>query len=353
VPSEEAKNWGDTGDPEPAEEEQVGPTKFDFQVGGRERFGHKMHDTTYRYDATHYDIVPDQRLVCTYEMYADDVRISVSLTTVEFARSGDGTTLTWTEQGAYRGGFDGPEAAALRKGGTARKRRYVIDRGASTWPAHSLFLASGIAGYRAPRLGHDDAELAPPKAGSPAAPGCRQGKLDLGLKPRSAIASVMRKRSCELVLMAHRRPTRSWLGAEVRVIVMYLGAAFLVLCSALCLYGGIGGQPRGGGHALRQVSTSRPFGPLIVMGIALLFGACLCLGDAISVRGTKSNAGLVLMAIGAVGLMPTALLFCSLRLFGRPKFLMPQNTRSPSGPWRSRQRSARADQPIRSCREPR
>jgi len=74
--SEEAKNWGDTGDLEPAEEQQAGPTEFDFRVGGRERFSHKREDTTYRYDATYYDIVPDQRLVYTYEMYADDVRMS-------------------------------------------------------------------------------------------------------------------------------------------------------------------------------------------------------------------------------------------------------------------------------------
>jgi len=119
--SEEAKNWGVTGDVEPAEEQQAGPTEFDFRVGGRERFGHKMHDTTYRYDATYYDIIPDQRLVYTYEMYADDVRISVSLATIEFVKSGDGTALTWTEQGAYFDGFDGPEAAALRKGGTEQQ----------------------------------------------------------------------------------------------------------------------------------------------------------------------------------------------------------------------------------------
>ncbi|HUB37763.1 MAG TPA: SRPBCC domain-containing protein [Streptosporangiaceae bacterium] len=119
--SEEAKNWGDTGEQEPAGAEQAGPTEFDFRVGGRERFGHKMPDTIYRYDATYYDIVPDQRLVYTYEMYADDVRISVSLTTIEFVKSGDGTTVTWTEQGAYLDGFDGPEAAALRKGGTAQQ----------------------------------------------------------------------------------------------------------------------------------------------------------------------------------------------------------------------------------------
>jgi uncharacterized protein YndB with AHSA1/START domain len=118
--SEEAKNWGDTGDLEPVEGEQAGPTEFDFRVGGRERFSHKREGTTYRYDATYYDIVPDQRLVYTYEMYADDVRFSVSLATIEFDKNGEGTTLTWTEQGVFLDGFDGPEAGALRKGGTAQ-----------------------------------------------------------------------------------------------------------------------------------------------------------------------------------------------------------------------------------------
>jgi len=88
-------------------------------VGGRERFSHKWEDTTYRYDALYYDIVPDQRIVYSYEMYANDVRISVSVTTLEFGKSGDGTTLTWTEQGAYLDGIDGPEAPRLREEGTA------------------------------------------------------------------------------------------------------------------------------------------------------------------------------------------------------------------------------------------
>jgi hypothetical protein len=43
--------------------------------------------------------------------------------------------------------------------------------------------------------------------------------------------------------------------------------------------------------------------------------------------GSLPVAGLVMMATGGAGLIPTALLFCSLRLFGRPKFLMSQNTR--------------------------
>ena len=115
--SEEAKSsWGDTGDLEPAGD---GSTEFDFRVGGRERFSHKWQDTNYRYDALYYDIVPDQRIVYSYEMYANDVRISVSVTTIEFGKSGDGTTLTWTEQGAYLDGIDGPEAPGLRRGGTA------------------------------------------------------------------------------------------------------------------------------------------------------------------------------------------------------------------------------------------
>jgi uncharacterized protein YndB with AHSA1/START domain len=116
--SAEAKcAWGETGGLEPAEGE-AGIAEFDFRAGGRERFGHKFQDTTYRYDALYYDIVPDQRIVYSYEMYADGARISVSVATIEFAKSGDGTALTWTEQGAYLDGIDGPQAPALRKGGT-------------------------------------------------------------------------------------------------------------------------------------------------------------------------------------------------------------------------------------------
>jgi hypothetical protein len=53
--------------------------------------------------------------VYSYEMYANDARISVSVTTIEFAKSGDGTALTYIEQGAYLDGIDQPE---LRKEGT-------------------------------------------------------------------------------------------------------------------------------------------------------------------------------------------------------------------------------------------
>ena len=116
--SSEAKNiWGDTGDLEPAEGD-ADAAEFDFRVGGRERFSHKWQGTTFRYDALYYDIVPDQRIVYSYEMYANDTRISVSVATIEFAKTGDGTTLTYTEQGAYLDGIDGPDAPRLRQEGT-------------------------------------------------------------------------------------------------------------------------------------------------------------------------------------------------------------------------------------------
>jgi uncharacterized protein YndB with AHSA1/START domain len=116
--SAEAKDaWGDTGGLEPAEGE-TDIEEFDFRPGGRERFGHKWQGTSYRYDALYYDIVPDKRIVYSYEMYADDARISVSVATIEFVKSGDGTALTWTEQGAYLDGIDGLQAPALRKEGT-------------------------------------------------------------------------------------------------------------------------------------------------------------------------------------------------------------------------------------------
>jgi uncharacterized protein YndB with AHSA1/START domain len=116
--SAEAKSsWGDTGDLEPAGG-SAGIAEFDFRAGGRERFGFEMHGTTFRYDALYYDVVPDQRIVYSYEMYANDARISVSVATIEFTKNAEGTALTWTEQGAYLDGIDGSEAPFLRKEGT-------------------------------------------------------------------------------------------------------------------------------------------------------------------------------------------------------------------------------------------
>jgi uncharacterized protein YndB with AHSA1/START domain len=90
--------------------------EVDFRVGGREmnRGGPKDGPMS-SFEALYYDIVPDERIVYSYEMHLDDKRISVSLTTIELAPAGEGTQLTLTEQGAYLDDFDDP---TLRETGT-------------------------------------------------------------------------------------------------------------------------------------------------------------------------------------------------------------------------------------------
>jgi uncharacterized protein YndB with AHSA1/START domain len=83
---------------------------FDFSVGGRDHFSVKEpNGPTLIYDALYYDIVPDQRIIYSYEMYAGDARISVSIATVELTPVEAGTRLTFTEQGAFLAGKDTPE----------------------------------------------------------------------------------------------------------------------------------------------------------------------------------------------------------------------------------------------------
>ncbi len=114
------ETWGDTGDLDPTEPgTDSGDSEFDFRVGGHERFGFGYQGVSQRYDATYYDIVPQQRIIYSYEMYADSVRSSVSIVTIEFVPVDGGTALAWTEQGAYLNGVDGAEAPHLRWGGTS------------------------------------------------------------------------------------------------------------------------------------------------------------------------------------------------------------------------------------------
>ncbi|HEY1485097.1 MAG TPA: SRPBCC domain-containing protein, partial [Micromonosporaceae bacterium] len=100
----EAKNvWAD----DPDYVSDGGDTVFEFREGGRESFGGIAPDgTPYRYDGRYYDIVPDRRIVYSYEMYEASTRISVSLTTIELMPDGDGTHLRHTEQGAFLDGHD-------------------------------------------------------------------------------------------------------------------------------------------------------------------------------------------------------------------------------------------------------
>lgn len=82
---------------------------LDFRVGGREsNRGGPPGGPVYACDALFHDIVPDERIVYSYELRRDDTLISVSLATVELAPVAGGTRLVFTEQGAFLDGHDTP-----------------------------------------------------------------------------------------------------------------------------------------------------------------------------------------------------------------------------------------------------
>jgi uncharacterized protein YndB with AHSA1/START domain len=89
---------------------------LDFRVGGREvnRAG-PPGGPVYRYQSEFHDIVPEQRIIYTYEMYADETRISVSVATVQFRSRDAATQLVLTEQGVF---LDGHDTSAQREEGT-------------------------------------------------------------------------------------------------------------------------------------------------------------------------------------------------------------------------------------------
>ena len=60
------------------------------------------------------DIVENARIVYVYDMYVDGTKISVSLATITFEKSGKGTKLTVTEQGVFLDGYD--DAGARERG---------------------------------------------------------------------------------------------------------------------------------------------------------------------------------------------------------------------------------------------
>lgn len=85
--------------------------KLDFRVGGQEHAGGGAPGgPVYTYEATFRDIVPNERIVSTYDMYMDKTRISVSLATLELTPAGSGTRLLLTEQGVYLDELDTPES---------------------------------------------------------------------------------------------------------------------------------------------------------------------------------------------------------------------------------------------------
>lgn len=88
---------------------------LDFRVGGREVTSGEHEGDNYTYTATIHEIVPQERIVFAYDMDKNDLRISVSLVTVQLASNGGRTNMTYTEYCAY---FDGADTPEQREHGT-------------------------------------------------------------------------------------------------------------------------------------------------------------------------------------------------------------------------------------------
>ena len=81
--------------------------RMDVRVGGSERVkGRWEGGVVSTFDAVYHDVIPNQRLVYSYEMHLDDKKISVSLATMQLKADNGKTTLMVTEQGAFLDGYD-------------------------------------------------------------------------------------------------------------------------------------------------------------------------------------------------------------------------------------------------------
>lgn len=98
----------------------------DFRVGGIAINNGTMGGHRSEFRATYTDIVDQERIVYTYDMWSDGVHASTSITTIVLEPTDAGTHLTFTEQGVHLDGVHGPgpEAAAGREHGTG----WLLDR---------------------------------------------------------------------------------------------------------------------------------------------------------------------------------------------------------------------------------
>jgi uncharacterized protein YndB with AHSA1/START domain len=92
---------------------------LDLREGGHEiTAGQVPGDWSSRFEATYHVVEPDAQIVYSYVMFHNDVRLSVSVASIELDAldGGTATRLVFTEQGAY---FEGGETAnAEREAGT-------------------------------------------------------------------------------------------------------------------------------------------------------------------------------------------------------------------------------------------
>jgi uncharacterized protein YndB with AHSA1/START domain len=91
--------------------------RMDVRVGGTERLSGRWDGgVVSTFDAVYHDVIPNERLVYSYEMHLGDKRISVSLATIQLQAADGKTTLKITEQGAFLDGYDDSGSREQRTG---------------------------------------------------------------------------------------------------------------------------------------------------------------------------------------------------------------------------------------------
>lgn len=97
-------------------DQQILVREMDVRPGGRERVQGKWSSgMVSTFDAVYFDVVPDERIVYTYEMHLDERKISVSLASIELKAEAGGTRVVVVEHGAF---LDGYEDGGSREHGT-------------------------------------------------------------------------------------------------------------------------------------------------------------------------------------------------------------------------------------------
>jgi len=80
--------------------------QLDFRTGGSESNRVASTDgVVHAYSARYIDVVTNERFIYAFDMMLDDVRISVSLATVNFTQEPSGTKMTFVEQVVFLDGY--------------------------------------------------------------------------------------------------------------------------------------------------------------------------------------------------------------------------------------------------------
>ena len=118
-PASPARVFAAWSDPEAKKRWLAGPKselELDFRVGGTETIRGRHGDgPLLTFASTFDDIVPDERIVYTSTMSAEETLTTISITTVEFVPDGTGTKMVLAQQGTY---LDGHEEPSWREQGT-------------------------------------------------------------------------------------------------------------------------------------------------------------------------------------------------------------------------------------------